>query len=739
MLSSINLGHQVVYGDILRNIFSYLSFPDLPSAAKTCRFFRSQVNDELMSYFLHWHSDRDFQFLKRKISHFNNEQLLYFLESKKSPNLAKLVFIVKAASEWIFSGDHSLIGYKYHLFDYLKKAKDKLQLINNIRLHLLDFSCRFSNSSLEPGLKYVIFAKEYLDDYDRKMVNLFKSRILVSIIKSINQFDGLPLDSVITAVRMEGNEGFSNLDRTESMINSLKKKLAPQFYEQRYSVDCFFEDLRYENLNALESSTNSKNPYSKLFRAFLCNPRSEMEKIRKILDEIQTDLPALSFSLLGFKEMKSGNIEEARRAFKRAVELGDVKILFKFGRQNISRNEGKIGSDYMWKAARSGYSRAEIAMGKLLIEHGDEELRALGVKTLKNYGNEREVSFALGSLYLEDPNLCKREAVYWLTRSAGDENIQAIHLLGFLYAFGYHVDKDEKKAVLLFKQARLNGHLGSKVLLSVLAKRFNEFFDPSEEELIRRDPFLYGLARQFGICFQKDEASALRLFKESQKHCVFSKMHLENWKAECLKSLNEFNYPSDSSDHLEKIELGLKILERAIFFELDAHSIKTVYDQCFHLAVSYRFKDSIEQLSCFLKFRNFFKGVNEIYLMKKRFSIDGIKSASKMYPSYYNILFQTFSVKGKIVNNFEDIDELLLLEGIPLHVFHKLIKFITGETMCSNSSLDDLKQMIDLAERLGVTVMVVSEGLSSLLKVELFDPLISISDFKQLMAYSGNC
>lgn len=677
------LGIPGFYGDLLRQIFSYLPISDLPSVSKTCRMFRSAVNNDLMKTFLQSHSKADFVYLKDKTSRLHPVHLLDFFETQKHANFITLCLIVNVSKKWLYSDNPYLFDRQFHLFDYLEFLIKKLNRINTIRTQLIEFVNGFCLPDYERSLQYAIVAKEYLDNYDHKMVEFFKSRINECI-------ETIPLH-----------------DRPKDLE----------------CVDSFIQDIRYKDLKLLCSSKNQKDPFAILLRAFLCQKvqskslEDQLESYKMVKRSVDSGLVfSLCYLGVNYKGSNSVNLNYLRDA----DSLGDPKATLRLADIEYEHQNFDAAYSLVQRAAKTGYFEAQKRLGLFLLKGTGVKVNLpLAIQYLKKFAKLPEIAYELGKAYLFNEGLCKREAIYWLKQSANDRNPEAMYLLGLIYFYGYMVEKDIHLATSLFLNGGVQMHTPSIILLLALDQ--SQIFNISNENFskYRDDPYLSGLMHQKGIYFSKDFSSAKSVFEKSRHDNLFCKLHLASWKEEIHQSMIDLRKSIPRIRCIKEMETVFAILDQAVLLQWDLNLIQLLFNQFVDVALNFKFQNVSERLYVFLKIKLLFDNVKDRFTSQDPFVIyfhQGQKSESLNFPTFYKILFQSFSSMASILDSPNVSVSSYHFQGVLAVEFQNLLEILTGNAYGSLYEYfkNHIEKVILLGNYIGVTGMILSGDLLDL-------------------------
>ncbi|ODR28306.1 MobP3 family relaxase [Eisenbergiella tayi] len=149
----------------------------------------------------------------------------------------------------------------------------------------------------------------------------------------------------------------------------------------------------------------------------------------------------------------------AAEYWKSAARLGNVNAQYALGRLLLERGDNpEQAAAWITKAAESGSAAAQYALGKLYRD-GDcvprNIAKAMELFTLAAEQKNEYAAYQLGRLYLAGKNIPEdvEAAVRWLAFSADLNNQYAQYTLGKLYLEGGEVLQDVSKAMELFRQS----------------------------------------------------------------------------------------------------------------------------------------------------------------------------------------------------------------------------------------------------------------------------------------------
>jgi hypothetical protein len=84
-----------------------------------------------------------------------------------------------------------------------------------------------------------------------------------------------------------------------------------------------------------------------------------------------------------------------------------------------------------------------------------------------------KAQYALGKQYYQGyghPENDYGQAIYWFTKAADQDHIEALYYCGQMYDTGRGVEKDSSKAFTLFSKAAYQGHAGAQFDLGIMYK-----------------------------------------------------------------------------------------------------------------------------------------------------------------------------------------------------------------------------------------------------------------------------
>lgn len=147
------------------------------------------------------------------------------------------------------------------------------------------------------------------------------------------------------------------------------------------------------------------------------------------------------------------------KAIRKAANKGDADAQYQLARAYIEEMTDDAGKGNrkatMWlrKAAEQGHNEAQFDLGAQYDP--DDPARALEWYLKAAEGGNKEAPYFIGLLYYENKSVRDyAKAAEWFGKSSDE---RAPYFLGLMYDSGQGVERDEKKAIELFKKSAKQG------------------------------------------------------------------------------------------------------------------------------------------------------------------------------------------------------------------------------------------------------------------------------------------
>ena len=354
-------------------------------------------------------------------------------------------------------------------------------------------------------------------------------------------------------IPMKSNEGLTDLAMVEQipMTQAQRAEKAKTFYEEGYdyfygitrpvnrvkAVEYFLEAGKLENADALFFLSIHQQNHDNLKEATQTAKRSlelgnEAAKIK--LGEIQEDkkLMKAGFNALK-KKVDSGDmhyanslgyayefgigtslsIKEAMKYYEMAAKQNNALGMTNLADLYIQEDKLKKAKPLLVKAAEKehGYAQYLLAMNFFYYkqENNKEALYWLE-KSASN--DEPEALYQLGLYYAEKANLAK--AIKYYQRAAELNNAEAALELYYIYGEGFGVEQDEDKALFFLKKAAESGNQEVLDELAAMALSGQGNMDAKEAEYwIKKAGYTDEMLKELDQLQEK----SLEMFKKMQK------------------------------------------------------------------------------------------------------------------------------------------------------------------------------------------------------------------------------
>ena len=354
-------------------------------------------------------------------------------------------------------------------------------------------------------------------------------------------------------IPMKSNEGLTDLAMIEQipMTQAQRAEKAKKLYEEGYdyfygitrpvnrvkAVEYFLEAGKLENADALFFLSIHQQNHDNLKEATQTAKRSlelgnEAAKIK--LGEIQEDkkLMKAGFNALK-KKVDSGDmhyanslgyayefgigtslsIKEAMKYYEMAAKQNNALGMTNLADLYIQEDKLKKAKPLLVKAAEKehGYAQYLLAMNFFYYkqENNKEALYWLE-KSASN--DEPEALYQLGLYYAEKANLAK--AIKYYQRAAELNNAEAALELYYIYGEGFGVEQDEDKALFFLKKAAESGNQEVLDELAAMALSGQGNMDAKEAEYwIKKAGYTDEMLKELDQLQEK----SLEMFKKMQK------------------------------------------------------------------------------------------------------------------------------------------------------------------------------------------------------------------------------
>ena len=354
-------------------------------------------------------------------------------------------------------------------------------------------------------------------------------------------------------IPVKSNEALTNLVMIEQipMTQAQRAEKAKTFYEEGYdyfygitrpvnrvkAVEYFLEAGKLENADALFFLSIHQQNHDNLKEATQTAKRSlelgnEAAKIK--LGEIQEDkkLMKAGFNALK-KKVDSGDmhyanslgyayefgigtslsIKEAMKYYEMAAKQNNALGMTNLADLYIQEDKLKKAKPLLVKAAEKehGYAQYLLAMNFFYYkqENNKEALYWLE-KSASN--DEPEALYQLGLYYAEKANLAK--AIKYYQRAAELNNAEAALELYYIYGEGFGVEQDEDKALFFLKKAAESGNQEVLDELAAMALSGQGNMDAKEAEYwIKKAGYTDEMLKELDQLQEK----SLEMFKKMQK------------------------------------------------------------------------------------------------------------------------------------------------------------------------------------------------------------------------------
>ena len=354
-------------------------------------------------------------------------------------------------------------------------------------------------------------------------------------------------------IPVKSNEALTNLVMIEQipMTQAQRAEKAKTFYEEGYdyfygitrpvnrvkAVEYFLEAGKLENADALFFLSIHQQNHDNLKEATQVAKRSlelgnEAAKIK--LGEIQEDekLMKEGFNALK-KKVDSGDmhyanslgyayefgigtslsIKEAMKYYEMAAKQNNALGMTNLADLYIQENKLKKAKPLLVKAAEKEYGYAQYLLAMNFFYYKQENNKEALYWLEKSASNdEPEALYQLGLYYAEKADLAK--AIKYYQRAAELNNAEAALELYYIYGEGFGVEQDEDKALFFLKKAAESGNQEVLDELAAMALSGQGNMDAKEAEYwIKKAGYTDEMLKEL----DKLQEKSLDMFKKMQK------------------------------------------------------------------------------------------------------------------------------------------------------------------------------------------------------------------------------